>query len=150
MLRVLRAMAACPLPRGFSRTPRGGFLWPLPQHKPHRHHPPSPLPCTDFSQHSATCHPGWNHQAGRDPGSCRHTVGSAQSERQLTPLGVSPAPWGPRQLWPHKTAAQKGALGGGDGTQACMTDLTDSLSHDAQNHCSGRKLPQILLCRREC
>ena len=29
-----------PLAQRTLRTPRGGFLWPLPQHKPHRHHQP--------------------------------------------------------------------------------------------------------------
>ena len=41
VFRVPGTMAACPSPRGLSRTPRGGFLWPLPQHKPLRHHQPS-------------------------------------------------------------------------------------------------------------
>ena len=89
-----RAMAACPSPRGLSGPLEVASFGLCPSTSPTDTTNPL-LPCTDFSQHLATCHPEWNRQAGRDSGSCRHRAGSAQSECQLTPLGVSPALWGP-------------------------------------------------------
>ena len=94
VFRVLRAMAACPSPRGLSGPLEVASFGLCPSTSPTDTTNPL-LPCTDFSQHLATCHPEWNRQAGRDSGLCRHRAGSAQSECQLTPLGVSPALWGP-------------------------------------------------------
>lgn len=56
--------------------------------------------------------------------------------------------WGPTACNRTEQPPSRAALG--EGRRPGLQDgLTDSLSHDAQNHRLCRKLPQIFLCRSQ-